>query len=85
MDPVINISAAADPTAPPTGYVFTRLYILTDTKFHTLTAAANFSETNTLANTTAGSATTISMGLLIEGRFTAVKIHSGLVRAHCGK
>ena len=85
MTKQINIKPAHGAVAAPTGYVFVRLHSLLDTKYHTLTPVVADNEINSLANSTEASADTIAQGLLIEGRFTTVRIHSGHVRAYCEK
>lgn len=85
MNKQLTIRAADGAVSAPTGYVFTKLHPAHDTKFHTITPVVAASETGTFANTTEASAEIIPQGYLIEGRFSTVRIHSGLVRAYCEK
>ncbi len=75
-------SAENEVTPAATSKVFDRIQVLTDTKFHTLTVETPFVDNGlAVANATSASATTIPPGLY-EGRWTAIRIHSGLIRLY---
>ena len=78
------VSSAENKITPATGAkAFDRIQILTDTKFHTLTVETGYNDGGlAVANTTAGSATLIPAGTLLEGRWTEIQIHSGLIRVY---
>lgn len=77
------VSSAQNEVTPATGSkVFDRIQVIEDTKFHTLTVETGFTDNGlAIANATPASATTIAPGLY-EGRWTAIKIHSGLIRVY---
>jgi hypothetical protein len=72
----------------PTGREWFAVQVVTDTKFHTLTNASAIASANSssdsLANTTAGSALVIPAGTILYGTFTAFQLHSGIVIAYFG-
>ena len=53
------------------------IQILADTKFHTLTGTLDG-----VANTTSGNAPTVPSGTVLEGRFSTLQLHSGIVIAY---
>lgn len=57
---------------------FCEIHVNADAKFHTLTGNI----TGGIANTTSGSAPTITAGRIIKGAFTAIQLHSGSVIAY---
>lgn len=85
MNVQITVRAENGLVSAPTGFVIEKIHCLNDTKFHTITAAVAATETRSAANSTEASAETIPAGIVQEGRFSAVRIHSGLVRLYCGK
>lgn len=85
MEKQITVRAADGLVSAPTGFVIAKIHALNDTKFHTITPVVAASMTNSPANTTAGSAETIPAGILFEGRYSAVRIHSGLVMLYAVK
>jgi len=56
---------------------FDSIDIMTDAKFHTLTGNITGA-----ANTTELSAPTIKAGVTLNGRFSAIKLHSGTIVAY---
>lgn len=79
------VKSTSGAVTPAEGSVFDRIQVINDTKFHTLTVETGHTDNSDLvANTTAGTADTIAPGLY-EGRWTAVRIHSGLVRLYEGR
>ena len=80
-----RVSAAENAVTPAKGKVFDRIQVVNHTLFHTLTVETGHTDTGlAVANTTSGSATSIPPGLY-EGRWTAIRIHSGLIRVYEGK
>lgn len=78
------VSAAEGAVTPAVGKVFDRIDVKNDTKFHTLTVESGHTDGGlAVANATEGSATSIPPGLN-EGRWTAIRIHSGLIRVYEG-
>jgi hypothetical protein len=72
----------------PTGREWFAIQIINDARFHTLTnpsalASAN-SNSDSLANTTSGSAVLVPAGTILYGTFTAFQLHSGIVIAYFG-
>jgi len=79
------VSAAEGKVTPVKGKVFDRIDVKNDTKFHILTVEIGYTDGGlAVANTTPASATTIPPGLN-EGRWTPIRIHSGLIRVYEGK
>ena len=79
------VSSAQNEVTPATGSkVFDRIQVINDTKFHTLTVETGFTDDGlAVANANEVSATSIAPGLY-EGRWVAIKIHSGLIRLYEG-
>jgi hypothetical protein len=77
------VSSAQNEVTPATGSkVFDRIQVINDTKFHTLTVETGFTDDGlAVANSTDASAISIPPGLY-EGRWTAIRIHSGLIRVY---
>lgn len=80
-----TISSAQGATTPAVGKVFDRIHCMQDTKFKTLTVETNHIDGGlAVANATEGSATTVPQGWFMEGRWVAIEVHSGIVRAYEG-
>ena len=70
--------------APAVGKAFIYIQVVNEAKFHTLTVETGHTDGGTaVANATAGSAVAIPPGLY-EGRWVAVKLHSGMIRVYVG-
>lgn len=81
-----TLTSAETTTAVGTavGIVFDRIQVMTDAKFHTLTIApGHIDGGKAWANETEGSALSVPPGLY-EGRWTAIKLHSGTIRVYEG-
>lgn len=74
----IGGTSATAPTDPAKSWC--AVQVIADAKFHTLTG----NHTGGMANTTSGSAATLSAGTIIYGSFTAIQLHSGSVIAYNG-
>ena len=77
------VSSAEGAVVPAaTSKVFDRIQVVNDTKFWTLTVETGFTDNGlAVANSTEASATSIPPGLY-EGRWIAIRIHSGLIRLY---
>jgi hypothetical protein len=79
------VSSAENPVTPVVGKCFDRIQVINDTLFHTLTVETGHTDDGlAVANSISDAATSIAPGLY-EGRWTAVIIHSGLIRVYEGK
>jgi hypothetical protein len=71
-----------DTRTAETGKWWAAIQVVNDAKFHTLTGTIPSGDT--ISNTTLASAITIPAGIIIYGRFTEFKLHSGAVIAYNG-
>ena len=76
-------NAEGEVTPAATSKVFDRIHCMQDTKFKTLTSESSFTDDGfAVANENEGSATTVPQGWFMEGRWTAIELHSGLIRVY---
>lgn len=76
------VHSTSGAVTPEVGVIFDRIQVVETAKFHTLEVANGHTDNGyAVANATVGSAVAISPGLY-EGKWTEVRIHSGLLRVY---